>query len=277
MSKRKVAILCTLIIAFGFIISCTGASRGLGQLTANKYAEPRSGTVWVVPPPQLEPLPPDEKNIYISFRNISDAESIDLAGELKKAARVAGWDIVQDPQKATYRLRASLRFFGEVEPESGGESAARNMGIITGAAAGVGTGALVYGATDSYAAGGVAGLSTGGLMAQGIANASRPREWAMIIDFVLEEYNEEPIDYELMRSTGASTSDSAGARSSRMAAGGETSGKNVSSGSMTRSSNYFPHGVRLSAWANQMNMREDEAMPHLRSRTERVVAQMLPQ
>lgn len=276
MSKQRIFIGFTLIVIFSFISSCTGVSRGLGTITANKYAEPRSGTVWVVPPPQLEPPPIEKKNIYISFRNISDAQMIDLTSELQNAARDQGWTIVQDPQTATYRLRASLRFVGEVEPESGGEKAARNMGIITGAAAGLGTGALVYGATDSYAAGGVAGISTGGLMAQGIANASRPREWAMIIDFVLEEYNDQPIEYALMRNTGSSTGDSAGTGSSRMTAGGSTSESNISSGSMTRTSNYFPHGVRLSAWANQMNMQEDEAMPFLRSRTERVVAQMLP-
>ena len=59
----------------------------------------------------------------------------------------------------------------------------------------------------------------------------------MIIDFVLEEYNEQPIEYQLMRSTGASATDSAGTASSRMAAGGSTSERNISSGSMTRSSN----------------------------------------
>jgi hypothetical protein len=35
--------------------------------------------------------------------------------------------------------------------------------------------------------------------------------------------------------------------------------------------------VRLSAWANQMNMKQEEAMPLIRERTQKVVTQMLPQ
>lgn len=277
MSKQKLFIIIALITAVGFAAGCTGVSRGLGKITANKYAEPRSGTVWAVPPPQLEPPRPEDKNVYISFRNISDAQSVDLTDELRNAARQQGWNIVRDPQEATYRLRASLRYFGEVKPESGGAHIARNMGVISGAAVGVGTGALAANATDNWAAGAVVGAGAGGLVGQGIANASRPREWAMIIDFVLEEYNEQPIEYELMRDTGASTRDTAGTGNSRMAAGGGTRGSNTSSGRMTKSSNYFPHGVRLSAWANQMNMKEDEAMPLIKDRTEKIVTQMLPQ
>ncbi len=277
MAKQKLLIIGALITAFAFAAGCTSVSRGIGKVTANKYAEPRSGTVWAVPPPQLDPPRPDEKNVYISFRNISDAQSVDLTDELRNAARQQGWTIVREPQEATYRLRASLRYFGEVKPGSGGAHVARNMGVISGAAVGAGTGVLVADATDSWGVGAAAGAGAGGLVGQGIANASKPREWAMIIDFVLEEYNEQPIEYELMRHTGASTRDSAGTGNSRMAAGGGTRGTNTSTGRMTKTSNYFPHGVRLSTWANQMNMKQEEAMPLIRARTQKVVTQMLPQ
>ncbi|GIW74439.1 MAG: hypothetical protein KatS3mg103_0961 [Phycisphaerales bacterium] len=32
------------------LTGCTATARGLGKITANKYASPQSGTVWVVPP-----------------------------------------------------------------------------------------------------------------------------------------------------------------------------------------------------------------------------------
>ena len=60
------------------VSGCASVSRGMGKITANKYAEARSGTVWVVPPPQLEPPRSGEKNVYISYRNISDAQQIQL-------------------------------------------------------------------------------------------------------------------------------------------------------------------------------------------------------
>lgn len=136
----------------------TDFSRGLGRLTDNKYADARSGSVWVVAPPQLEPPAQKDKSVYISFRNISDAQNIDLRGQFQKAAQEQGWNLVTDPQKARYRLRASLRFFGEVEPETGGMAVARGMGGIAGAAIGVGTYALVSNAANSRTAGAVGGL-----------------------------------------------------------------------------------------------------------------------
>jgi hypothetical protein len=61
-----------------------------------------------------------------------------------------------------------------------------------------------------------------------------------------------------------------------MASGGGTSQGNTSVATAKRKSNYFPHGIRLSVWANQMNMSEEEALPEIETRTKRVVTQMLP-
>lgn len=276
---RKAALAAALacgIAAMSTLTGCTAAARGLGKITANKYANEQSGTVWVVPPPQLEPPAAENKTVYISFQNISDAD-IDLTDLLRNAATAQGWQLVSNPQEATYRLRARTRFFGEVEPESGGADAARAMGWISGAAVGIGTYALVESATDSWAAGAAAGAAGGGLVGLGMTNASKVREWAMITDFVLEEYSAQEIEFELLSSSDSAGTTTAGVGNDRTADGGATSQRNETTSTMTRTSNYFPHGVRLSAWANQMNMKEDEAMPLIRERVERVVKQMLPQ
>ncbi|MCA9274141.1 MAG: hypothetical protein KDA31_13980 [Phycisphaerales bacterium] len=256
---------------------CTTVSRGLGKITANKYAKPRSGTVWTVAPPQLEPPAPDKKTVYISFRNISDASEINLTQELRQAATDQGWTVVNDPTNATYRLRASLRFFGEVEPESGGKDIANKMGWISGAATGVGTGVLVANATNSWGYGAAAGAGTGGLVGIGIANASTPREWAAIIDFVLEEHSDTPVEFEKFTDNSSNANTGAGVGNDRMSDAGGTRTGNSSNATITTTSDYFPHGVRLSAWANQMNMSEEEALPHIQDRISRVVTQMLPQ
>jgi len=258
--------------ALGFVVlvgallvssGCTSVSRGLGKLTSNKYASERSGTNWIVPPPQLEPPAPENKTVYISYRNISDAD-IELTSLLTNAASSQGWTLVSNPQEANYRLRASTRFFGEVEPESGGQGVARAMGVISGAAVGIGTYELARNATDSWAAGAAAGGAAGGLVGLGIANASTPREWALIIDFVLEEYNETPVEFAMVSDNDTNATTTAGVGNSRMGDGGATAQRNSRVAEVTQTSNYFPHGVRLSAWANQMNMQEEEAMPHLR-------------
>lgn len=276
MRRWKGLLLASLGLMLAAQSGCTGAARTLGSMTANKYADPQSGTVWIVPPPQLEPPAPDKKTAYISFRNISDAD-VDLTQQLKDAAVAQGWTLSSDPTQATYRLRASLRFFGEVEPDSGGRRVAEQMGWISGAAVGIGTGVLVANATDSWGAGAAAGVGAGGLAGIGIAIASKPREWALIVDFVLEERTDEPVEYELLTDSGSDAGTSAGVGNSRTADSGGTSTSNSRSGSTKQKSNYFPHGVRLSSWANQMNMSEKEAMPLVLQRLGKVVTQMLPQ
>ena len=91
MSKLKQ--LFTLAIVVSFLAGCTQVSRKLGDLTDNKYAKPRSGTVWVVPPPDLEPPSSANKTVYVSYRNISDAD-IEILDLLKTSAQDQGF---QDP------------------------------------------------------------------------------------------------------------------------------------------------------------------------------------
>ncbi|PAV26826.1 TraT complement resistance protein [Tamilnaduibacter salinus] len=275
MSTSQRLLILSLTVMVIVASGCTTVSRQMGSLTDNKYAEPRSGTVWVVPPPQLEPPRPSEKTVYISYRNISDSD-IDLRNLLIESAREQGWTVTSDPRSAHYRLRASNRFFGEVEPESGGAGTGAAMGAIAGAATGLGTGAAVANATDSGLAGAAAGVGVGGLVGAGISNASKPREWAMIVDVVLEVKQDRPVEFTVATDSGSGTADVAGASNSRMASGGGTSQTNTSSATATRKSQYFPHGVRLSVWANQMNMKKDEALPHIEERTRKVVTQMLP-
>lgn len=269
--RFAIALLAAVVMAAG----CTTVSRQLGSITANKYADARSGTVWIVPPPQLEPPSAADKTVYISYRNISDSD-IQLLTLMKDSARDQGWTLVNDPDQATYRLRASTRFFGEVEPESGGASTAKAMGVISGAAVGVGTGYGIARATDSGVAGVVGGAAIGGFAGLGISNASTPREWALIIDVVLEERQSKPVKFDIATDSGSGAKDSAGSGNSRMSTGGGTSRGNTSVATAQRTSNYFPHGVRLSVWANQMNMTEEEALPEIEKRTKRVVTQMLP-
>lgn len=256
--------------------ACTSVSRGLGKLTANEHASAQSGSVWVVPPPQLDPPSSADRTLYVSYRNLSDAD-VDLEPLLVEAARKDGWTLVDDPQTANYRLRAQTRFFGEVEPDSGGVQAAERMGWISGAAVGVGTGVLVADATDSAAWGWAAGAAGGALAGLGVSNASKTREWALVTDFVLEERTEDPIEVEFVANDSARGTSAANESSGRVRETSQNQTSNSNSTRMTKVQNYYPHGVRLSAWANQMNMSAGEAMPLIVERTQKVVRQMLPQ
>ncbi len=270
-ASTLLAVLAALLV----LPSCTAVSRGLGKMTANKFASPRSGSLWVVAPPMLSPPAPDQKTVYIAYQNISDAE-IELAQLLRDAAVQQGWTVVSDPTTAQFRLLARTRFFGEVAPETGGADVARTMGLISGAAVGLGTGIAVDNASDSTAGGIAAGAAAGGLVGVGISNASTPREWALVVDFVLEEYNESEVEFQLSTDNRTSGTSGAAVGNSRMGEGSANTTGNSSSATVSKSSNYYPHGVRLSVWANQMNMRENEAMPLIVEKAENVVTRLLP-
>lgn len=248
----------------------------MGKVTGNKFANAQSGTVWVIPPPMFSPHSSAEKTIWIGYQNISDAD-VSLARLLRDAATSRGWTVVNNREDAHYRMTARTRFFGEVEPDTGGSRVADQMGVISGAITGIGTGYVVADATDNLFAGAVAGGAVGGLVGMGIKNTSTPREWAMITDFVLEERLEEPIEISYSTSDSTSGSSSAGTGNGRMNEGGSGSTGNNSSASGKKMSEYYPHGVRLSAWANQMGMSEGEAMDPIVARVEKVVQQMLPE
>lgn len=275
MNRNFIATSAIILASAALASGCATVSRGIGQATSNKFAEARSGTLWAVPPPQLEPVS-GKRTVYLSYRNISDAQDLDLLPVLREAAREQGWEIVSDPSSAMFRLRASLRYFGEVDPETGGARVASSLGAIAGAAVGIGVGVAVGQATDSTLGGVAAGGIMGSMVAAGLTNASRPREYAAIVDFVLEEYNTKPVTFTVASDSGSVMADGSGTGNSRMQSGGGTVARTATSGQMSRTSNYFPHGVRLSAWANQMAMKEEEALPLIISRTEKVVRQMLP-
>jgi hypothetical protein len=255
--------------------SCTSVARGLGGITANKYASARSGVHWPVEPPQLEPLAPDQKIAYISCRDITGT-GLNLEPLIREAATAQGWQITNDPTEALIRLRGQVRFFDEVEPESGGLSQAAGMGLIVGASTALATGVAVADMTDNGFAGAAAGGVAGGLVGMGISNASKPREYALILDFVLEERLAEPATFTVASASNADQSSSSGAASSRANNSGSTGRSTSTAASVQKTSDYFPHPVRLSVWANQMNMKEDEAQPLIIAETEKVVQFLLP-
>lgn len=259
------------------ISACTPVSRGIGTITANKYAALRSGSLWVVAPPELEPLSATQKTVYVSYRDLSDTGMADLTSIVEQTALDRGWLISADPSTASVRLRASLRYFGEVAPESGGATVASDLGAIAGTAVGLAT----YDLAGRSASAVVGALSTasssGNFIKAGLENASSPREWAAVIDFVIEEYSAEPISFSYTSDTGRNTTADGGAASARNSLSGGQFRRNTSAAQLQKQSHYYPHGARLSVWANQMNLKEPAATAAIQAKLQRIVGAVLPQ
>jgi len=279
--------LLALIFASSLLLS-GAACRSVGGVAGSRDAAARSGTVWNVPAPELPPLRPEQKTAYVTVRNISDAD-INVRQEIRAAVRDAGFRLVEDPEEAHIRLRATVRYFGENENADEGRGLANSLGAVGGAAIGVGTGAAVTGVMRrtmnanrqyGYGTGIAAGAVVGTLAVQGISNRMRAREWNLIVDLLLEERTEEPITFTVARDSAVGSTAGTGVATGRggvesQLTGGGATDTTTTAGAMERTSNYFPHGMRLTVWARQIGMREDEAMPLMQRRLENVLANVL--
>ncbi len=273
------------VLALGSMLlgssGCTAVGRGMGSMTASKYARPEAGFTWNIPAPELDPPPANRRTVFLSVRNISAAPEIDINGPLRQGIANLGYQIVNDPDEASFRMRVTIRYFGENEAADGGQSQARILGGIAGAATGVTTGVMVARGTGSAWAGGIGGGVVGSVVGMGVANATKPREWNLIADVLLEERLDRAIEIAVTsdRDTVSTTGSQAVMehdRTQRQDVGGRARGTTTASASAVKTTNYFPHGVRVTGWARQIAMTSDEAIPMIHAKLAAAPAGLLP-
>ena len=259
---------------------CTAVGRGMSTAVGSKYAKADSGITWNVPAPELE-LTGGNRTAYLSYRNISDATDIDLRSAFQGGIQDRGYRVVDNPDQATYRLRVTVRYFGENEAADGGERLAAGLGVISGAAVGVGTGIGVARATGSGIAGGLAGGVAGAAVGIGVNSAMQVREWDAIADIVLEERLPKPVEVEVQsdRSTESTTASGAvTAHGGTRATGVGGGARDTTSATMAvrRKTSYFPHGIRVTGWARQVRMTREEAIPLIQGHLRSALPNLLP-
>lgn len=277
-SRTWIALLALLATA----VAVSGCGRSLGSMVGSKDAEARSGIVWNVPAPFLEPQPASNRTVYVRWRNISGTTGVNLQQDIKDALSSAGYTIVDDPSAAHYRLRSVLRYFGENEAGDMGRGMAAGLGAISGAAVGGVSGRAIGGGPTSTVIGAGAGAGLGALAGAAISNAMEVTEWNLIVDLVLEEYHPGGVEFEVASAKGRASD--TGTSNVTATPGGSTV-QGVSGGEMdrtartttiTQKSNYFPHGMRITAWARQIGMTEEEALPELKGRLIAALPNIVP-
>jgi hypothetical protein len=221
---------------------------------------------------------------------MSDADSIDIRDDVREAVRDAGYTLVDDPTKANFRLRATIRYYGENEAADEGRGLARGMGAVggaaTGIAAGVGASHLMHSAgSNSGLSTGIgigAGIGAGSVAAIAISNRMKAREWNLIVDLILEERLDKPITFSVASDRGVDSNASTGVYTGRAGVEGQHTGGGARDSTSTvgyteRTSDFFPHGMRLTAWARQIGMKSEEALPLLRNRIRNVLPKAMPE
>ena len=147
-----------LFLAFGLftafaLSSCSTVASGIEYAHLEVQAK-MSNTIF------LNPVRPDQKTIFVEFRNTSQVEMADLKQEIISMLNKKGYTVIHDPYKAEFWLQGNVLYMGEQKKymTMAGMLAGGYGGALTGLAFGSG-----YGKVGAVGVGSLAGAAIGAL------------------------------------------------------------------------------------------------------------------
>jgi hypothetical protein len=221
----------------------------------------------------LEPVPDGSRTIYVGVRNTSDHPEIDLKYPLIQKLQSRGYTIVSNPRAAQYVIQANVLQAGPVDPErknaflSGGYGSALDamvVGSAAGALTGWGSGNVGAGIGVGAAVGAAAFLADHLVkdvyftVVTDIQISERPAKGGVIRE-----------SHATSRSSGSSNTQTHFSGGSGASVGVTNYGGSGSSNSTGRSQSYettsdfLKYNVRDVAYANQVNLKWENASPVL--------------
>ena len=136
----------------------------------------------------LDPVGPDKRSIFVQVRNTSDKANFDIEGPIKAAIAAKGYRVVDDPEKAHYKLLAQVLQVSKASPTAAEVALGGGYGapILAGAA----TGAVIGGVAGGWTGAGIgaaAGGVVGGLGATVADAAVKDVTYMVITDIQISE------------------------------------------------------------------------------------------
>ncbi len=188
----------------------------------------------------LDPVAPAQRTIFIQVRNTSD-KPFNVQSDIVGRLVAKGYKVVQDPSKATYILQANVLSVGMVDQSALEKSTMAGFG---GVAVGAGVGALL-GGSRAGAGAVVGGLAAGA--AEAIAGSlTKVVTYAVITDVQISERTQGPVSEEF---------------TSNLKQGSANTSVQQRTSSTTNRKEYQ---TRIASSARQVNLKFQEAYPHLR-------------
>lgn len=191
-----------------------------------------------------------EKTIYVDLKNTSDKD-IDILPYVTNHLQRRGYRIVTNPKSAFYILQANILFVGQTDPTALEQSTMAGFG---GALAGAAVGGAIADARDGNT---TTGAVAGGLLGAGIEMVAgslvKDVTYSIVTDIQVAEKTPEKV---------AQTSQSNLKQ-------GKSSSVSQSSNTTTNRKKYQ---TRISSYANQVNLKFEEALPALQEGLAKSVA-----
>ena len=213
----------------------------------------------------LDPVSERARTVYVGARNTSDHPELDLRQPLARAMTARGYRVVTDPDAAHYMLRVNVLQAGPIDPKNkmGVLSAKYGEPLLAGAGAAALTGAL---GGDTPAGAGIGlGIALGSYLANQLIEDVT---YSVIVDVQLSE---RPLKGGKVRqTTTASSSSGQGTYDRRDTSGPEATATTQNARSRSQSveedSDFKHYQTRAIAYADQMNLKFEEAAPLLVNR-----------
>jgi len=227
------------------------------------------GTVkWMNPMPNLRPVSPDKRVVYLRVRNVSGSPLPDLTPQIRAGFEQAGYRVTTNPDEAWYTVTIDLRYFGENRKLDAGGS------MLAGAAFGALPGAIIGHNVGSghTAEGAIIGAAVGAAVGKIMANRNKMVEYDLVIDVRIGERVQGGVKTVRKSSSDAAVThtDVRGAEGGRARAGsGEEQKVEVKE-------DFLFHENRLVAYAKRMALTPDEALPFLQQRLVAALSSVLP-
>ena len=204
----------------------------------------------------LDPVSPDKRTVFVQVRNTSDKPNFDLEGPIRNAISGKGYQVVNDPEVAQFKLLAQILSVSKAsvtaaEADLNGGYGAPLVGIVAGATAGVATG----GSSQNMAVAGVAGAIVGGLVETVVNAAVQDVFFVAITDVQISQ---------------KARSGVTGQRDLQVDASQGIGGSETTTFSEVTDEKRYR--TRVMSTANKVNLKYEEAAPELNSGLTRVLA-----
>ena len=148
--------ICGIFLSFALVSGCAAVHTSIAKKDLDVQTQ-MSDAVF------LDPVGSDKRTIFIQVRNTSDKPNFDIESTLKSAIAAKGYRIIQEPDRAHFKLQAQVLKVTKADPTAA--ASALNAGY-GGALGGAVVGATIGGAIDNLRGAGVgvgAGAIVGGL------------------------------------------------------------------------------------------------------------------
>lgn len=222
----------------------------------------------------LDPVPEASKTVYISARNTSDHPEIDMRASLSQAIQARGYRIVSDPNQAHFMIRSNVLQAGKIDPKTKDQMLMGSYGepLLLGAGTAALTGAL-GGSTGAIAGAGL-GIAAVSFLANELV---QDVTYALTVDIQLSE---RPLKGQKVKQV-TSTNNEGGVRSAdNLDTMGGTStaysnNSHTTSQYVAENKDFKQYNVRVVAYADQMNLKFEEAAQPLTAKLTSSISNLL--